>query len=309
VVTAFSFGDRYGQEVIEMPIRVRAKPPGEFIRDHLVSVGGIDYPQSIHRAYKAYLKAQGFKNGASRGTMSKYIWLANKMGLIQFDHAEASAYWNAIEDGVEVPADYVRESRPQAPSPRHYYRIIDPTDDRWIRLEASYRESIGIEVPPMMPRPPIRPPKVEKPPPKLKPPPKPKPPRKPKVVKPKPPTAEERVRPYEERLGLIVATLSELEASPSMELVAEIENEALGLSEDVLEAAGKARGTERTLLSGINVRLLAVLGEIPLLRNSVARYLASETATERERNMAALRAAIRVVREDLTPLPAEERGE
>jgi len=41
----------------------------------------------------------------------------------------------------------------------------------------------------------------------------------------------------------------------------------------------------------------------------VARYLASETAAERERNMAALRAAIRVVREDLTPLPAEERGE
>jgi len=292
-----------------MPIRVRAKPPGEFIRDHLVSVGGMDYPQSIHRAYKAYLKAQGLEDGCSRASMSAYIWRANRMGLIVFDHAEASAYWNAIKDGVEVPADYTRESRPQAPSPRHYYRIIDPTDDRWIRLEASYRESIGIEVPPMMPRPPIRPPKVEKPPPKLKPPPKPKPPRKPKVVKPKPPTAEERVRPYEERVGLIVATLSELEASPSMELVAEIENGALGLSEDVLEAAGKARGTERTMLSGINVRLLSTLEEMPLLRNSVARYLVSETATERERNMAALRAAIRVVRENLTPLPAEERGE
>ncbi|GAH78025.1 unnamed protein product, partial [marine sediment metagenome] len=100
-------------------------------------------------------------------------------------------------------------------------------------------------------------------------------------------------------------TLSELEASPSMELVAEIENEALGLSEDVLEAARKARGTERTLLSGINVRVLAALGEIPLIRNSVARYLASVTPTERERNMAALRAAIRVIREDLTPLPVE----
>jgi len=82
---------------------------------------------------------------------------------------------------------------------------------------------------------------------------------------------------------------------------------ALGLAEDVVEAAEKAKGTERTLLGNINVRMLATLEEMSLLRNSVARYLASETATERERNMAALRAAIRVVREDLTPLPAEER--
>ncbi|MBA7690522.1 hypothetical protein ES703_99051 [subsurface metagenome] len=163
----------------------------------------------------------------------------------------------------------------------------------------------------MAPRPPIRPPAPPKVrPPKVEKPPKPpKPPRKPRVVKPKPPTAEERVRPYEERIGLILATLSELETTPTLATVAEIENMALGLAEDVVEAAGKARGTERTMLSGINVRLLSTLEEMPLLRNSVARYLASETAAERERNMAALRAAIRVVREDLTPLPAEERGE
>ena len=163
-----------------MPVRVRALPPGEFIRNHLVSAGGIDYPQSIHRAYKAYLKAQGLKDGCSRASMSAYIWRANKMGLIEFDHAEAPAYWNAIEDGIEVPPGYIRESRPQAPSPRHYYRILDPTDSRWIRLEASYRESIGLEVPPMAPREPIRPPAPPKVrPPKVKKPPKPKPPPKP----------------------------------------------------------------------------------------------------------------------------------
>lgn len=138
-----------------MPIRVRALPPGEFIRNHLVAVGGVDYVQAVHKAYKTYLKAQGL-NGVSRETTSKYFWLANKLGLIEFDHAETSERWGAVVDGVTVPPAYVRESRPQAPSPRHYYRIIDPTDDRWIRLEASYRESIGIEVPPMMPRPPIR---------------------------------------------------------------------------------------------------------------------------------------------------------
>ncbi|KKM22503.1 hypothetical protein LCGC14_1624740, partial [marine sediment metagenome] len=105
-----------------MPLRLTAKGPGEFMRDHLVDAGGMDYPQSIHKAYKAYLRDRGFRNGASRASMSKYIWLANQLGLIAFDHAEPPEYWNAVEDGVEVPPEYVRESRPHAPSPRHYYR-------------------------------------------------------------------------------------------------------------------------------------------------------------------------------------------
>ncbi len=130
-----------------MPLRLTAKGPGEFIRDHLVDAGGMDYPQSIHRAYKAYLRDRGFRNGASRASVSKYIWLANKLGLVAFDHAEAVEYWNGVVDGAEPLPEYVRESRPHAPSPRHYYRILDPADPRWIRLEASYRESIGLEVP------------------------------------------------------------------------------------------------------------------------------------------------------------------
>ena len=292
-----------------MPVRVLAKPPGEFMRDHMVAAGGMDYPQAMFKAYKAHLKSVGLKDGCSRESWSRYIWLANRLGLIVFDHAEASAYWNGVVDGVDVPTGYERESRPQAPSPRHYYKITDPTDGRWIRLEASYRESIGFEVPPPAPRPVPKPPKVKKAPPKPKPPPEPKPPRKPRVVKPKPPTAEEKVRPYEERIGLILATLAELETEPTYETVAEIENMALGLAEDVVEAAGKARGTERTMLGNINVRMRSTLEEMSLLRNSVGRYLASKIAVERERNMAALRAAIRVVREDLMPLPKKESGE
>ena len=292
-----------------MPIRVLAKPPGEFMRDHLVAAGGIDYPQSMFRAYKEHLKSVGLKDGCSRESWSKYIWLANRLGLIEFDHAEAPTFWNAVVDGVEVPADYVRESRPQAPSPRHYYRIVDPTDDRWIRLEASYRESIGFEVPPPAPRPAPRPPKVEKAPPKPKKPPKPKLKRKVRVVKPPTPTAEEKIRPYEERIGLLIATLAELETTPTLAKVAEIENQALGLGEDVVKAARKAKGTERTLLSNINLRLRQTLEDMPLLRSSVQRLLVAKTPAERERNLAALRAAIRVVNENLTPLPAEERGE
>ncbi|KKL80845.1 hypothetical protein LCGC14_1844310 [marine sediment metagenome] len=285
-----------------MPVRVRANPPGEFIRDHLVAAGGMDYPQSIHRAYKAYLRDRGL-DGASRASMSKYIWLANQLGLVAFDHAEPSEYWNAVEDGVEVPPEYVRESRPHAPSPRHYYRILDPGDPRWIRLEASYRESIGLEVRPMAPRPPVRPPAPPpaKPPPKVKRPKVEKPPKVPKKppAKPPRPTPAERVAPYEERVGVIIATLEELETSPSLEAVEDIENRLLDLGEDVVGAMAKARGTERTLLGNINSRLRSALEEMGLLRSSVERVLAAAEPAQRIRAEAALRAAIRVFRENL----------
>jgi len=279
------------------------------MRDHLVSVGGMDYPQAMYKAYKAHLKGAGLKDGCSRSSWSRYIWLANRIGLIEFDHAAAPTSWNGVVDGVEVPVSYVRESRPQAPSPRHYYRILDPHDPRWIRLEASYRESIGFEVPPAMPRPAPKPPKEKKVPLKPKPKLKPKPARKVRVVKPPTLTAEEKVRPYEERIGLIIATLAELESSPTLALVSEIENQTIELGEDVVTAAKKAKGTERTLLSNINLRLRQTLEDMMLLRSSVQRLRASKTDAERERNMAALRAAIRVVNENIAPLPVEERGE
>lgn len=292
-----------------MPVRVRAKPPGEFMRDHLVAAGGVDYPQSMYKAYKEHLKSMGLRDGCSRSSWSRYIWLANRIGLIEFDHAETTERWGAVIDGVEVPAAYVRESRPQAPSPRHYYRLVNPADPRWIRLEASYRESIGFEVAPPMPRPTPKPPKEKKAPPKPKKKPKPKPKRKVRVVKPPTPTAEEKVRPYEERIGLIIASLAELETAPSLELVADIENQAVELGEDVVTTAAKARGTERTLLSNISLRLRQTLEDMALLRNSTSRYLISKTSTERARNLAALRAAIRVVNENIAPLTPEERGE
>ena len=299
-----------------MPVRVRAKPPGEFIRDHMVDVGGMDYPQSIFNAYKLYLKTQGLKDGLTRATMSHYIYLANRIGLIEFDHAESPSRWDGLENGFEVPDGYKRERRPFAPSPRHYYRIVAPTDDRWIRLEASYREGIGLEVGPMAPRPPIRPPAAEEaaPPPKKAPlakkaPPKAKVARKPKAVKAPAATPEEKVQPYEERIGLIVATLGELESLPSENTVLEVESRLLDLGEEVVAAAGKARGPEKTLLSNIVSRSTRALDEMTLLRSSVDRVLASKTPTERSRNMAALRAAIRVVREELTTIPKGLEGE
>lgn len=292
-----------------MPVRALAKPPGEFMRDHLLAAGGMDYPQAMYKAYKEHLKSAGLKDGCSRSSWSRYIWLANRIGLIEFDHAEAPAFWDGIVDGVEVTPSYERERRPQAPSPRHYYRILDPNDPRWIRLEASYRESIGFEVPPPAPRPTPKPPKEKKPAPKPKPKAKKKPSRKVKKVEAPTMTAEEKITPYEERIGLIIATLAELEATPTLALVSDIENQAVELGEDVVAAAKKAKGTERTLLSNISLRLRQTLEDMTLLRSSVQRLLASKTDAERAHNIPPLRAAIRVVRENISPLPPEERGE
>ncbi|KKM01701.1 hypothetical protein LCGC14_1791770, partial [marine sediment metagenome] len=165
----------------------------------------------------------------------------------------------------------VRESRPHAPSPRHYYRILDPADPRWIRLEASYRESIGLEVRPMAPRPvPSAPPA--------------KPPRPPS---------------YEERVALVIATLEELETSPSLETVEDIEKRLLDLGEDVVGATAKAKAADRALLDGINSRLRRTLEEMDLLRSSVRRVLVATEPAPRTRAEAALRAAIRVFRENL----------
>lgn len=146
-----------------MPLRVTALAPGPFMRQHLLDVGGMDYVQAIFRSYKAHLRAAGVKHLPSRKAMDIYIWICNKLGLIVFDHAEASGLWN----GVTVPPEgYVRESRPQAPSPRHYYRIAKPDATQWEKLGMSYRLWKGLPKPVRKPRvkapvEPIPPPIVE----------------------------------------------------------------------------------------------------------------------------------------------------
>lgn len=297
-----------------MPVRVNAKSPGEFMRDHLVDAGGIDYPQAIFRAYKAHLKSQGLKNLPSRATMSTYIWRARQVGLIVFDHPEPPAYWDAIEDGTEVPANYVPGTQPLAPSPRHYYRILDPNDPRWIKLEASYREEKGLPIgesvvtvtkPPQpevtAPPPPAprrraevtpRVPEEEAPVPKT---------RRPRAAAPSPvPAAREAVAPLDARRQEILAKLDILENSPSIPAVADFENELLELGEDIIDAAEGATGLERTLLSNLNSSVIKTLDRIGLLRTSVQRRLVSRTQGEIGRADAALRAAIRVAQEDLS---------
>ncbi len=296
-----------------MPVRVRAIPPGEFIRNHLRDVGGVDYVQSIHRAYKAYLRAQGFRNGSCRETMSKYIWLAKKLGLIVFDHAETPAYWDAVADGVRVTKAYRPEPRPRAPSPRHYYRIIDPNDPRWIRLEASYRQSIGIEVPPPFPRVPWIPKPVEYPiPPEelaaaLKPappaPPKPKRAKKvkaPRVKKPTPAeTAQQLVTPFEARISKVADSLKLLLKAPDMTLADAIEEELIGIGEDVLVAVEGKRGLTRERLAGVSTILRKALGNYALVKSSLRAMLIERLPARRATQESAFEAAVRVVTQDL----------
>lgn len=296
-----------------MPVRVRAIPPGEFIRNHLRDVGGVDYVQAIHRAYKAYLLASGM-NGTSRETMSAYIWRAKQLGLIVFDHAEAPAYWDAVVDGVRVTKAYRPEPRPRAPSPRHYYRLIDENDPRWIRLEASYRESIGIPVPPPFPRVPWAPMPVEYPippeemppaaPPPVAAPPPPKKVKKPKAVKVKKPTpaetASELAAPFEARIAKVVEAIDQLERTPTTQLADAIEEEVIGIGEDVIDAVEGKRGIVRDRLIGINSLLRRTLDDYPLVKSSLRSMLRETLPALRTRAEGSFRAALRVVRQDLT---------
>lgn len=290
-----------------MPVRVKAKPPGEFIRDHLVDVGGVDYVQGIYRAYKAYLRELGYQNGTCRGTMSTYMWRARQLGLVVFDHAETPAYWDAVAEGVRVTRAYRPEPRPRAPSPRHYYRLVDANDPRWLRLEASYRQSIGIEVPPPFPRVPYLPlPAEEMPPtaPAAPPPPRPRKARKTrakKVTKPTPAqTAEELAAPFEARMRELAATLDQIAETPTFELLENISDELLNLGEDIVGAIEGKRGMVRLRLTGISNIMRDVLADFELVKTALRAYARETLPARRVTAEQSLHSAIRVVKENLT---------
>mgnify|MGYP001566259242 FL=1 len=236
-----------------MAVRLNARPPGEFIRDHLLSVGGVDFVQSIFNAYKMHLRSAGIKNLASRAALSNYIWLCNKMGLVVFDHASAVDHWDGMQDGMEPPATYVRESRPQAPSPRHYYRLVNAADPRWINLQASYRESIGLpRVAPRKPRvkPVEAPPPVEVAPPRRRPgrPPKPRVEAAPPAKVPAVPEAREREE-MESLVSQIQTVLDESNRAPTLKklkiLMAQLNEDMVEGVEDIEAAIEEYEGIQR----------------------------------------------------------------
>jgi len=254
------------------------------MRQHLVDVGGMDFVQGIFKQYKNHLKSAGIKPLPSRGAMDKYIWMANKLGLIVFDHAAEVAYWDGLQDGVEPAPGYIRESRPQAPSPRHYYRIINPQDPRWDNLEGSYRVSVGL------PRVAVRKPKpvVEAPAPPVEvaPPPR-KPGRPPKVapieVAPKPakpakvPRKPAKVKvpafdisSYETKYEEIRSLAAALVEDPYLEAMDDLGSIIESLKKDIRENTRSIRGPARLRLGDITDRLVHGGEDLEALR---AAYL------------------------------------
>lgn len=275
-----------------MPLRLTALPPGAFIREHLVLVGGVDYVQAIYASYKAHLRRAGVKPVASRQAMSVYIYKANKIGLIAFDHAER------IGDGL-LP-DYVRESRPQAPSPRHYYRIVKPEDPRWENLDISYREFRGLAKPVRKPpvKPPVEPvppppvkaalpiprrrgrpakPRVEVPPPPIVAPPAP-PKKKRPAPRPKRPPLD--VLVYEQRYEDIRRLAKSLAAKPTTEAMQNFLERVNGLMLEINNVMPQARGATAERLGEIQRRLTNAVEDIEVLRASL-EILARETMPRR----------------------------
>lgn len=287
-----------------MAVRVNALTPGMFIAQHLSDVGGVDYVQATYNAYKEYLKSKGIVKIPCHQTMSKYFYLARKLNLIQFDHAEGAAYWDSLLDVPKVTARYQPLGRPRAPSPRHYYRIVDAQDERWIRLEASYRESLGLPVSIPMPRIPVITP--AKPSPQKK-------KRKTKSkarpgVKPVPEkTGTEVAAPFEKRLRFLDEILQRFgntyEANTALgnvEVVSAVEKELLAIAEDLLKAVRRKRGQVKERLDGLTDIVQNTINDIGLLRSSLSDWQSATLPARRQAAKTALDRAIEVLREDLT---------
>lgn len=280
-----------------MPQRVNAKPPGEFIRDHLVATGGTDYIQSIYRAYTDHLKELELRSRASRASFSKYIWVANQLGLIVFDYAATQSRWGGQEDGAEPKKGYKREPRPQAPSPRHYYRLVDAQDPRWLDMDRAYREMQGLPVPP--PRPPReKKPKPEKP--RAAPA---RPAAKPKPTKKKPaakPTAAAEIRSYVVRIKEISGQLDRLSKKPTPDAFRAIDQQLMTLGEEVVLEFEKSRaGRRREQLSLLNYNLMHALEKLDLIKGALNTMESDPLPARREQARAAIPPGVRAIKEDL----------
>lgn len=279
-----------------MPLRREALTPGEFIRDHLAA--GHDYVQSIFRAYKEHLKDKGIKHKPSRASFSKYIWVANELGLITFAKAKAPERWGATEDGTPVVRGYKKEDRPQAPSPRHYYELAaDVSDPRWFNLERSWRESMGLPPPP----PPKPKPKAE-----AKPVGRPPKPKKVKKVKEKPQPAQKRkeklatVEDYETWARDIAQQLKVWSKNPSSESLKRIEDQLMTLGESVLSAVRGAKGKERDRLGMLNSNVLRSLENLPTIKTPLETYEKTVNPDQRKTALEGIAAGIKVLNNNLT---------
>lgn len=274
-----------------MPKRADAKPPGVFIRDHLVAVGGTDYVQSIYKAYRNHLAGLKIQSKASRASFSNYIWVAHQLGLINFDHAESQERWGAEEDGGVVEKGYVPEPRPQAPSPRHYYRIVDAQDPRWLDMNSAYRSMVGLpEKPTSRPRKPR-----EKKAPVTTPAPKTPKTRQPRKKKPQ----TNDIEAYIKKIRALSRRLFEFTKTPSTKLLDPIERELVALNAEIVEKYDTAEGRRREQLSDLTYNISHALEKMPVIRTPLATMEKEKAPDRKSKAKRSVASGVKVVREEL----------
>jgi len=143
-----------------MPVRVNAKGPAEFVRDHLGA--GTDYVGSCFKAYKLYLRQHGYRrNMPGRESFSRLFWQLRLLGAIQLVREEpigTSPSALAWAGGGLLGVDGLNK-----PSPRRFYRVANAQHAAWRSPEKAYREArgLGLIIRRKEPKPP-KPPKRER---------------------------------------------------------------------------------------------------------------------------------------------------
>lgn len=226
-----------------MPVRLNVKSPGEFTRDWLVEQPEQrDYVGSVFRAYKDHLREGGARTLPCRPSFSSLFWMLKEVGAVEFVGAEPISFDE--DDPDPLPAGY--EPGCAFPSPRHFYRVVDPDHPGFDRPRAVWNESRGFPPPTAPPRPRAVPTAVAEIPTAVVEEVEERPPRRRR-----PPIAQ---RLQEEGLAFR-ARISGLREDPDVDELDQLEADMLNWFDRVLDAAESATGPAREMLQALGSRL------------------------------------------------------
>jgi len=216
-----------------VPVRLNAKGPGEFIRDHLLEpeIGGRDYVGAMFQAFKDHLRDAGYRNFPCRLSFHKYVWLLKETGALVFDEAEPIAFgFTPLE---ALPTGY--QPGCGMPAPRHYYRMVDPQHQAFLQPEAVWRQLRGLGPPVVARRPLVRVAPLAPPP--------------PPVVAPVLPTRPRtRVGRFQHEADLFRITIEGMKGTLDEPALTSLETAMMDFFDRVLDAADTARGRSRDAL-------------------------------------------------------------
>jgi hypothetical protein len=225
-----------------MPQRLNLKSPGEFVRDHILDQPeGVEYVGGMFNAYKDHLRQGGARNLPCRASFGSLVWMLKEVGAMEFVAAQPISFDE--DDPDPLPAGY--EPGCAFPSPRHYYRVVDPDHPGFDRPRAVWNESRGFPAPAARPRVAAvaEPVVVEE-----EGPPEERPPRRRR-----PPLAQ---RLQEEGLAFR-ARIQALREDPDVDDLDQLEADMLDWFDRVLDAAESATGPAREMLQALGSRLEA----------------------------------------------------